>query len=221
MKLVRFQCDTPCQSRNVAFVTKRGLVPIASQGCLSIPGFKGPSAAHAGAVAPMGLCFEAVQLLHPVKSTTEPHTPEQPDSLAPRGQRNERSCHTALLKCGLFSLSFFPASPLLPRILVLCSACLLIPLEAEHCYPLGIQIGRSFPEVAQAAGKGDPTWFLQLAPGSVLCLAVLLLQLAGGDSQDSWAVWEDGSLQAEMDFTGWAVLLMKALGILSLQLVQL
>lgn len=40
---------------------------IANQGSLSIPVFKGPSAARAGVVAEVGFSFETVQLLRPIK----------------------------------------------------------------------------------------------------------------------------------------------------------
>lgn len=100
----------------------------------------------------MGLFCEAVQLLHLIKSTTEPHTSEQSDSPAPQGQTLEELSHCSAVMWFIHS-ELLP-SPLLPRDLG-ASLCLSAhTLGGRALLPLGIQMGRSFPEEAQELARG-------------------------------------------------------------------
>lgn len=128
---------------------------------------------------------EAMQLLHPMKSMTGPHTSEQSDSLDPmRTETLEELSHCTAVMCFIHP-ELLPTSPLLPGDLGALLCLSAHTLGGRTLLSFGIQMGRSFPEVARAAGEGVPAWFLQLAPGSGLCVAVLSLHLASGDSQDT------------------------------------
>lgn len=85
----------------------------------------------------MGLFCEAVQLLHLIKSTTEPHTSEQSDSPAPQGQTIEELSHCSAVMWFIHS-ELLP-SPLLPRGLG-ASLCLSAhTLGGRALLPLGIK----------------------------------------------------------------------------------